>query len=33
MTQIREHTVDWRELIYLMAVDYFAHNHDDDFAI
>lgn len=32
-TEIQETVVDWRELIYLMAVDYFAHNHDDDFAI
>ena len=24
---------DWRELIYQMAVDYFDHNHDDDYEI
>lgn len=24
---------DWRELIYQMAVDYFNHNHDDDYEI
>lgn len=31
--QVSDNVVDWRELIYLMAVDYFAHNHDDDFAV
>ena len=25
--------VDWRELIYLMAEDYFQHNHEDEFEI
>ena len=24
---------DWRELIYQMAIDYFDHNHDDDYEI
>ena len=24
---------DWRELIYRMAVDHYAHNHDDDYEI
>lgn len=24
---------DWRELIFQMALDYYAHNHDDDFEI
>ena len=33
ITEIDDNKVDWRELIYRMAVDYFAHNHDDDFAI
>ena len=26
-------TWDWRELIYQMAVDYYDHNHDDDYEI
>lgn len=30
---ILENVVDWRELIYLMAKDYLAHNHDEDFCI
>jgi len=25
--------VDWRELIYRMALDYRRHNHDDDFEV
>jgi hypothetical protein len=25
--------VDWRELIYLMAQDYYQYNHDDDFEL
>ena len=25
--------VDWREIIYQMALDYYKHNHDDDFSI
>ena len=24
---------DWRELIYQMPVDYFDHNHEDDYEI
>jgi hypothetical protein len=27
------HIVDWRELIYLMAQDYYQYNHDDDFEL
>ena len=26
-------TVDWREIIYQMALDYFAHNQEDDFLV
>ena len=25
--------VDWREIIYQMAIDYYKHNHDDDYEI
>ena len=25
--------VDWREIIYQMALDYYQHNHDDDFEV
>lgn len=25
------HIVDWREIIYQMALDYYAHNHEDDY--
>lgn len=25
--------VDWREIIYQMALDYYKHNHDDDFEV
>ena len=25
--------VDWREIIYQMALDYYQHNHDDDFEL
>lgn len=25
--------IDWRELIYQMALDYFNHNHDDDYEV
>jgi len=24
---------DWRELIYQMALDFYNHNHDDDFDV
>ena len=29
--QFRINIVDWREIIYQMAIDYYQHNHDDDF--
>ena len=31
--QYRIHIVDWREIIYQMAKDYYLHNHDDDFYV
>lgn len=31
--EVQDNVVDWRELIFLMAQDFFAHSHDDDFAI
>ena len=29
----RFHVVDWREIIFQMAKDYYLHNHDDDYEI
>ena len=29
----RFHVVDWREIIYQMAKDYYLHNHDDDYEV
>ena len=30
---IKFHIVDWREIIYQMAKDYYLHNHDDDYEV
>ena len=30
---IQYNVVDWREIIYQMQIDYYQHNHDDDFEV
>ena len=33
LNDIRCKIVDWREIIYQMSLDYYQHNHDDDFEL